>query len=727
MKIINLISKNKYFFSGLLILLIVLVVNRFPEGYALSSSDNSQMINTGENFYNYFFDYSAWTIYLFFLYVLDFFGAGNHLQLLAHIGFFTLASYVSFYVFTKLFFKAGDLVRSGLSLFYSLNLFTLYIFTSHSLGYSPFFWLYISFPLLFGLFFKFLETGRANHLIFFGLVSFIFSSGFGNQAFMFSLVIVLFLTAVMMVVLKKINIEWRSVLRFIIIFLILFLTNAYWILYSSPSIESGVTSLSTTNPTNLFLALKKSASPIINTFSLIHYSYDYFPFNFPYAKIQFLKDFFIALSFIPIFLSVFFIAIKRNSLFKKNNLIVFGLLLSLTMLIARITNPFENINQIIFIKIWGFSTLRGLDKTAIFFPFFLALASLFTLDYWEKNGKKKLVMIILFLILITPLPFYFGKIQQNMSVRYAGLSPQKKDYQTARLTFLVKIPDEYYLIKPIIDLQKEKFFVSTLPYNFGDTGTGASNFPKWKLNGVDITQKLLNKKFIEANAKYYPEWYFAREFNESNLKNNNWIIKLLGMMNAKYIIYHKDAPDDAVGKTLFKMRDLEKNGLIQNIEENDYFILYSIHNDYFLPYISWQSEDIEVQGNAHSIGSSFEKIKSATRDAEFQEINPKKFVINLKNKEIGENLILSETFNPLWKAYAIEQGGKETEIKNHFLARGYANGWKIENPENISQIVIEYYPIRLMWRGMAISLATVLFLIIYLIKYYYVKRKMVKT
>ena len=58
-------------------------------------------------------------------------------------------------------------------------------------------------------------------------------------------------------------------------------------------------------------------------------------------------------------------------------------------------------------------------------------------------------------------------------------------------------------------------------------------------------------------------------------------------------------------------------------------------------------------------------------------------MVDLKNKKAGENLILAEKYNPLWKAYAIDQGGGEKEIKNHFKARGYANGWKIENLENV--------------------------------------------
>jgi hypothetical protein len=197
------------------------------------------------------------------------------------------------------------------------------------------------------------------------------------------------------------------------------------------------------------------------------------------------------------------------------------------------------------------------------------------------------------------------------------------------------------------------------------------------------------------------------------------------MMNARYIIYHKDAPESSVEKTLSKMKDLESRGLIKNLEENDYFILYQLSDNYFMPYITWQNGNFEIQGDVDSVERNFEKVKSNSFMADFSEINPKKFVVDLNNKKVGENLILAEKYNSLWKAYTINENGKKIEIKNHFKDRGYANCWKIENPQNISKIIIEYYPIRLMWRGIWISGITVLFLIGYLLKYYYVKRKMV--
>ncbi|MCX6763201.1 MAG: hypothetical protein NTZ97_00490 [Candidatus Moranbacteria bacterium] len=330
---------------------------------------------------------------------------------------------------------------------------------------------------------------------------------------------------------------------------------------------------------------------------------------------------------------------------------------------------------------------------------------------------RKFIYILFFLILITPLPFYLGKLQQTAGQRVDS----KSDYKKASMSFLIKIPDEYYKIRKTINSDSEKSQIGILPATRND-GSGIVSYPKWKLYGADITWHLYNKNFISPNTNYLSDWNFQSEFSNDYFGNYNWLIKLLGMMNSKYIIFHKDAPEDSVAQSEFKMRILEQDGLIKNLEENDYFILYKISDDYFIPYISWQKENIPILPNIRSIETNFDKIKNSVTSVDFKEINPKKFEIKYTGNNFPQNIILAETFNPLWKAYYITKTGKEIEIKDHFLARGYANGWKLAPSNDLgidpkisaNKIIIEYYPTRLMWRGIWISAVTVLLLIIYL-------------
>jgi len=113
--------------------------------------------------------------------------------------------------------------------------------------------------------------------------------------------------------------------------------------------------------------------------------------------------------------------------------------------------------------------------------------------------------------------------------------------------------------------------------------------------------------------------------------------------------------------------------------------------------------------------------------AQFREINPKKFEVGIADADsLNDVLVLAERFDPNWKAYLVFKDGQEREIRDHVLARGYANGWQISGEDlkngRPDHVLVEYYPIRLMWRGICISVATALFLIGYLLKYYYVTK-----
>jgi len=506
------------------------------------------------------------------------------------------------------------------------------------------------------------------------------------------------------------------------IFLIIvfsFLVSASWIFPLAPQMKSGVEGLASSNVIDFETIIRSTSNPISYIFGGMQFNDNNFPFNFYYRNLKSFQNLFILLAFIPVGL-VFFGLVSAQK--EKNRFLFFSFLiifLIFVMLIVKVRPPFEISNYLIY-HIWGFSTLRGYDKTAIYIPFIMSCLLLITLI---NIKHKKLVYIFLILALMVPLPFFIGKLQQTAGYRVNS----EKDYKKAKMSFLIKIPDEYYSIRKKVNFNDKKSKIATLPATYGD-GSGVSYFPKWEFYGVDITRNLYNKKLLDANGAQYnfPGWGYAEDFNDIAPNDESWIIKTLGMMNSQYIIYHKDALEDSVKKTLFKMRALADRGIIKNLEENEYFILYEISSEYFLPYLSWQNENIDLHGNVISIERNFDKIKSNSFGADFREINPKKFVIDVKDHKIGKNIILAETYNPLWKAYTIDSDGKEKEIVNHFKARGYANGWSVENPDDISQIVIEYYPIRLMWKGMIISGLAVLFLIIYLSRHLYVffkKRK----
>jgi hypothetical protein len=711
--IIKFLKDNKYFLLGLAVLLFAVFANAFPKGYVFAGGDTAQLISAKTSFSKFFYDWDgrASTFYFIF-YLLDLAGVSDSGQLSWYLGIFIVGSYLSFSIFTKLIFeKASDVERMLVSLFYALNLYTLLIFTENW-GYSYFQSLYIFIPLIFALYIKFLETGNFRFGALFCLSLFLASSGFGNPAFALSFGIVLFFLTLFFFVFRLANPRKDIFLKIALTAICAILISAYWALPIIPTMSSGVALLFSGNALDLNWWISHTANPISRTLVLLNGSGDYFPDNFPYKSIESLKSVFIFLAFLPamaILYSLFSIH-KFQSRNRKIFFVFSGILILLILLTGKVRPPFEVINFHIF-NTWGLNTMRSWEKCAIHVPFvFSVLLSIFLIEF----RKSRWAYGVFFLILLLPLPFYAGKIQQNLSYRFSNARAENKDFRKAKLSFLVKIPKEYYDIRNIINNDKEKFFVAKLPYSSND-GSGISNYPKWKLYGVDITNYIYEKNYIESNQSYFGKGNFAEEFgNQGPGESYDWIIDILGMENAKYIIYHKDNPEESVENTQYKMDQLEKEELIKKIKDNQYFTLYEINPSYVAPYLSWQDDSAKIVQDPEMIKRSARDVLKETTRAQFQEINPKKLSVDIESGQKTENLILAEAYNPNWKAYAIDELGRESELKNHFLARGYANGWGIPAGADAKKITIEYYPFRLMWKGLIITLIIALLLMSYL-------------
>lgn len=712
------IKKNKYYLLGFVVLFLVIAANAFPRGYVFSGGDTSQFIEAKNNLRLLFYDWQGRAVlYYGIFYILDCLGINETAQLSWYLGIFVFGSYISSGIFSKLVFRTSDRNRFFISLFYALNLYTLYIF-SGNLGFSYFFSLYVFIPVLAGFFIKFLLEQKNIYGALFVVATFLGSSGFGNAAFALSFSFFLFLILAFFIVAKSVVLDRKLGLKIALIAILSFFINAFWLLPEISEMKSGVERLAASNVIEFSYIIRHASSPLLNTLSMINASGDHFPDNFPYKNFYFLKQAFFVLAFLPFAVILWgFINLKKFDARNKKIFLAFGgILIVMSMLAARITDPFEIVNKYIY-SVWGMQTLRGFDKTAIYFPFIFSVLLLVILD---RFGSKKWILPVMAIILLVPLPFYTGKIQQNLSYRFSNASPENKDFRKSKLSFLVKIPDEYYEIRDLINADSEKAFIATLPYTSND-GSGISNFPKWKMYGTDITQYLYNKKIIPANASSFPDWNYTRDFSEQEIKGDHWLTGLLGAMNVKYIIFHKDSPEDSVNATEYRMEELEKDGLITNLDDNAYFSLYKIKDDLVLPYVSWQSDSLPITPNGRKINEELEKIRENSNPARFREINPKKIEISIDDKKTNKILVLAENYDSNWRAYLVTKDKKEIEIRNHFLERGYANGWLIpdEYGDNIDHVLVEYYPARLMQAGIFIGFPTALFLFVYLIIYYY--------
>jgi len=98
----------------------------------------------------------------------------------------------------------------------------------------------------------------------------------------------------------------------------------------------------------------------------------------------------------------------------------------------------------------------------------------------------------------------------------------------------------------------------------------------------------------------------------------------------------------------------------------------------------------------------------------FKEINPTKYIIQVRKAKYPYLLVLSENFNRNWKLYL---NGKPLVENKHFIINGFANAWLVEEKGNYN-ITIEYLPQRYMNLGALVSFATLFLSLAYLIYSY---------
>lgn len=699
-------KNNIWYLVGLGILFFVVIQNLFPSGFVIAGEDTIQLIDAENYFQGFFYDWQGRaSIFYSAFYFLDKIGISDTGQLSWYLGVFIIGSYLSFDLFVRLIFrKTSDFNRFLISLFYALNLYTLYIFT-YSWGYSYYQSLYIFIPLLFGLYLRFIKNGRFIFGGLFLLVLFLGSSGFGNPAFALSLAIVLFFLTCFLVIFKYIKLDKKLLLKLSLLFILSIAVNFYWILPLLTQLRSGVGSLATTNILDLAWWLQHSSNPIISTVRLIQGSgQQYFPENFPYLNFEYLKNYFILLSFLPlaiVVISVFQKKIKPGLYWSFLSVFIF-----LVMATARVRFPFEKINNFFF-QLPGLNTLRGYEKFAIFIPFVMAVLILLFLIRSKEKNYYKLSIALICLVLLLPMPFYVGKIQQNMSFIFAR--EKNKDYQESEYSFLVKIPEEYYEIQDSINKDPEEFKIASLPYNVIGS-IGWANYPKWKLQGGDITNLLYDKKTIDPNNFYFNQWLFAREFNQSN-HDPIWIVEVLGALNTKYIIYHKDVAESFVNDTEEKINYLERKQAIKKIRENDYFNLYEISKQFKAPYVFGIDRNLAIQESPEKIESTILNLKKEMKGVAFNKINPSKVEVYLDEEFDEEYLILSEPYDAGWRAFYIDDNGGKIKSLLHVNSLGYANGWEIDGRIQSKNIILEYLPMKLFYYGAILSIFTVVVII----------------
>lgn len=712
--ILNLFRMYKWELIGLSLLFFILAINHFPEGHIIIGGDVIQPVEMMKNYGFYFYEWSG-RVSLFYgiFYLLDWFHISETAQLSWYLGLFLIGAYTSFLAFCSLILpQSSRLIRVLVSLFYATNIYTLYIFTA-TWGFTSYQILYVFIPVLTGLYIRSFQPKSSRYVVLFLLFSFLTSTSFGNPAFALSLGIYFLVLTILLLVFKWMPLDKTVFIKTSLMAIGALLLNAYWVLPILPQMSAGIQEINASQSIDLSEALRKTSNSIFDTVRLLPTSEQnkYYPTNFPYPSFSWMKKVIAFLAFIPFIYILFAYIRKKDAYTSKLYKIFFVLLCIFIALVARERFPFATMNNFLF-HLPGLNTLRGWDKLAIFTPFIMSTLVFMALLLQQEKKYFKMYAFVCFVVMVLlALPFYFGGIQTEMS--YILSNQKAKNFQIAKQSTLIKIPEPYYAVDHIFEDDKSDYKISMLPYSSGSS-IGRVNLPDLKINGPHMARVLYGKPFIELTEPYFPGWDFAEDFEKTEI-NPEWIIDLYGLMGIKYVFYHKDAKPKSLEKFENSRLYLELSGAISSIDDNESFVLYQINENKIFPYVyATSSTDISVNFDPQDFSETVHDFRREISSIKYMRTNIKKTSLSVDVLTMNSRVFLSEKYDPLWKAEYITVDGKKNSLQRDESVK-YANAWKVEELLSGGRIEIYYSPLKFFSIGFWISGITLCFVSVWAI------------
>lgn len=696
-------DRNRILHTSIVILFLLLsfALNRIPDGTFIAGGDYYQLININDNLDRNLFTWFnqlgqgqynpiivAYPFYLFkyILYNLGFSYANiaNSIMFLFLIGSF----YSFFFAIRIINSNIPEYLRLLCSAIYSINIFTFTIFT-YPWWITHHFIIYIFIPLLLAFFQKLVTDCSVKNIAYFIIIFLISTLGFNNIAFLAALLFFQMLLLIALFATKKIPLSLAAARKSIFVFsLQIFLSIFFLLPYFASQFEylSRITGGKVLGDiAGLFSWTSNDAYSIL--------SFTMYKDKYPLINLYSSSKIFIALSLLYMIFIIVAILFHKGKQEKYwfPNLTIFLILLFLLM---RGTAPFDRINIFLY-SLPGFNLFRSPDKLFVFYPFFY-LVLLSQLFYCSKIPKK-IITSILIIILVIPIPFYIGGIPKYLS------HEDENGYK-----YTIQIPSKYYKIEEIINKDDTQLSMISLPYSVVNSLNWA-NYPKWHFVGHDVLHLLYNKYYISANTYDHPALetnLSFKEYNEANIVDKDKFLKILQKFSGKYILLHKDINKYWLenSKVVYStINELEASNIIKKLDENEYFTLYELDENYLIPLIF---------SNKNSL--SFKK---------YSPVKYENSINNLKNKT---NIEFHQSFNSQWKLYLKSnpnnswckpleyyESSKTTECEHtkqlfeisdlayiwkksllddtHTMVDEYANGWTID-PEYIkANYPQEYY------------------------------------
>lgn len=663
--------------------------NKIPQGFTFNTADSIQYFDFNRILYKMNFVWSSLVVgegaflqyfshkifYQIIFYISTFFSLTPSHQSTIFLMIYGLLSFFSFFIAQGLDnIKINYVEKIFFSLLYVSNLY----FTYHIIiywGHTPFLLLYILFPILFVATKKFFEKEEIDFKILsiLGIQFFMANVVNGNMPFFISLNIVLLFLIVLRALFYGIKKKFNFIKKIIIYYALFFLATFYSVV---PQINELLKIRQGFNTGSSYFKIEdwiiSQAVTLFNAFFLI------FDIDFYTKKIS-------RTGYMSIFVLIAFILsmllIRRKRSHDSNQIIINCIIILLIIiLLNKGVGILDNVTIVtIFTKSTILSSIRSFDKTLIYLPFIL-LYSLSTILQFARRNIKLIIIFILTCSVPTFYPFLKGKIYENYSVAFK----EGENFSNAEYSSINIIPDEYFKTSTYFNKIRNDDKIFYLPYNVINS-LGWVNYPKWRLVGTDPTLQLFEKSIIQPNLynSSHGSWNYGDQWNKDQEVESIWILKFSSFLNSRYMIYHKDVHENFVEQTEQKIRFYEETNLIKLIFSNEYFDVYKMKDDFFLPHfytpqsVITTSQSIEnlpkiVLQNDYKVRSAIyiedtfydpaipsifdekelniENI-SFTPTIEYKKINPTKYRVILHNATGHFPLIFSETYHEQWKLY----------------------------------------------------------------------------
>jgi len=683
----------------LFFLLISFIINKIPSGTFIAAGDFSQFISSNNNIKDLLYVWSsklsgqgqynplivAFPLYLFqnILFNLGF-SYSNIANVIIFI--FLISSFYSFYSSIKIINKDIPinigLLSSGV---YALNIFTFSIFI-YPWGFTPHFVLYIFIPLIFALLNKLITDFSIKNISIFNVFFFIVIISFQNPVFLVALFILEILLFITFFITKAFHFNIKNIAKLLSGLVLQLLCSVFFILPFYISQQDITNSLSSSKIITDYANWLLITSPKIYS-TMIFGINDFYLSKDIYSNSNILIA--ISMGYI-IFLIISILFQKRKQ--EKNWLHYFISFVILFSLLMRLTPPFDKVNSLVY---QFFKFFRSPEKLFVFYPFFYLI--LLSLLLFYSKFSRRIINCILILVLIIPFPFYIGGIPKYLSYK------DRSDY-----SFTVKIPQEYYDIRKIINEDSYQLSIISLPYSVVNSINWV-NYPKWHYIGIDVLSMLYNKSYISSNTYDHPSAETKlsfKEYNEAGIVSKEKFVALLQKFSGKYIILHKDITKDWIdnSQTIYNtIKALESNKILKQLDDNDYFTLYELDDNYLMPLISSSKDEIY-----------------------FQKVSPVEYKIFIPNLKENTTVEFHQSYNAEWGLYMKPKPGinwndplkyykntKTTEFmpsekifkindlsyiwerpifdNTHQIVKDYANSWTIDSQFIRENYTDEYY------------------------------------